>query len=165
MGVILIGMMGSGKTTVGRLLASRVGGNFADLDDLVEERAEMSVREIFETQGEAKFRALEREALSSVRLDERSVLAAGGGTPCNSVNLVQMRKMAPLAYLRVPVNLLVERLADAPSVRPKLDSGIEAAIRELLKEREEIYETADFVVDASASPSIVVEDLRGRLGW
>ena len=85
--IVLIGYRGSGKTSVGRLLADRLGWAFVDTDDLIESQAGTSIADIFATEGEAGFRAREREAIAKATQDARRVIAVGGGAVTDRRNV------------------------------------------------------------------------------
>jgi len=141
--VFLAGFMAAGKTTVGRLLAARLGVPFVDLDDVVSEAAGLPVRELFAARGEAEFRRLESLALDSVG-DRAAVVATGGGTPCHSGNLGAMRGRGLVVSLAVSLDTAYQRIGD-PSTRPLLARPREE-IAELHRDRLPIYRQAHAVV-------------------
>jgi len=141
--VFLAGFMAAGKTTVGRLLAARLGVPFVDLDDVVSEAAGLPVRELFAARGEAEFRRLESLALDSVG-DRAAVVATGGGTPCHSGNLGAMRGRGLVVSLSVSLDTAYQRIGD-PSTRPLLARPREE-IAELHRDRLPIYRQAHAVV-------------------
>ena len=141
--VFLAGFMAAGKTTVGRLLAARLGVPFVDLDDVVSEAAGLPVRELFAARGEAEFRRLESLALDSVG-DRAAVVATGGGTPCHSGNLGAMRGRGLVVSLSVSLDTAYQRIGD-PSTRPLLARPREE-IAELHRDRLAIYRQAHAVV-------------------
>lgn len=165
--------MGSGKSTVGPLVAARLGWRFEDLDRHVELQAGRPVSEIFTGNGEGAFRAMEAEALKAVARASRTVVALGGGTLAHGENLVVAREAGPIVYLRVPVEVLAERLAATVGHRPMLwaeggqwltADGLRQRIAVLLEARREFYEGADFIVDAEASPEVVADRVVAAVG-
>jgi len=168
--VILVGLPGSGKTTVGRLAAAALGAPFVDLDEAVERRAGASVAAIFRDGGEGAFRALEtwcgEEALSSAP----SVIATGGGFLEDPANAEAARAGGLLVYLAVSPRIAAVRLEGA-SVRPLLEGGEGAErIAELLRRREAAYLAAEQVVttdemSAAEVAAAVVSLARGLAHW
>jgi shikimate kinase len=146
--VVLVGMMGAGKSTVGKLLADRLGYDFVDLDAEVEALAGRSIPEIFDAGGETRFRELEEEA--TVRQDEAggTVLAAGGGWMARP----EIRDRWPgsvRVWLRVTPEESWNRLADDAAARPMLDPAHPTeSLERLLAEREAAYALAEISVSA-----------------
>lgn len=162
--VFLAGMMGSGKSTVGRLLAARTGSTFIDLDVRIERLSGRSVPTLFE-QGESHFRSIEAMALRTL-LDEpglrggRVVVALGGGTPIQPGPRAWLAEAGSCVYLRVGAEALLRRLSrpEAVAARPLLvRASLESRIRRLLSDRGSRYEALDFTVDAEAAPEQVVD--------
>jgi shikimate kinase/3-dehydroquinate synthase len=141
--IFLAGFMAAGKTTVGRLLAARLGVPFVDLDDVVTAAAGAPVREIFAVRGEAEFRRLESEALASV-LDRDAVIATGGGTPCHAGNLAAMRARGLVVALAVSLDTATRRIGD-PTSRPLLARPREE-IERLHRDRLPMYRQAHAVI-------------------
>ncbi len=149
--LVLIGMMGAGKTTVGARCAALLDRPFVDVDDIVEAVTGRTVREIFATDGEAAFRALEAEALrDACAAPEPSVIAAGGGAMQDPVNRRAVEQAGTVVWLRAEPDELARRVtADGVAERPML-AGTDAApsIERLLAVRTAGYEgLADVVVD------------------
>lgn len=147
--IFLVGMMGSGKSTLGRLLARELARPFVDLDERIEDRAGFSIPEIFARFGEPRFRDLESAALAELRADRDLVVALGGGTPRRESNRAMLRAGGCVVYLRAQPETLVRRLPH-PSSRPLLRRAEDPqqTIQELLAEREPLYEeVADIVID------------------
>ncbi len=146
--LILIGFMGSGKTTLGRALAKELGLTFIDLDNYIELRRCKSINRIFEESGEDGFRTIERNLLHEVCEFENVVISAGGGTPCFFDNIDYMNAQGTTIYLQVSSERLLERLRIAKSRRPLLkdknDEEIKAFIEEQLARREKYYLQADY---------------------
>ncbi len=156
-------MMGAGKSTVGPALARRLGLRFADCDAAVERAAGCTVAEIFERDGEAAFRKLEREAQEALA-GEAAVVALGGGAIAQPGAPERLAASGTVVYLRARAETLAERLAATRVAdRPLLAGAGEAAapdararLEALLAERREAYETAALVVDTDG---LAVEDV------
>lgn len=155
--IVLVGFMGCGKSTVGPLVAGRLGEPFVDLDREIERTAGMSIREIFAQEGEAGFRRRETESLRDVLARRPHVVAAGGGLVTQAENRRLLREKAATVWLRAPIDELLRRIARS-SDRPLIqgDDGMERA-RRLYREREPLYAEADFHVDATLGPRQVAE--------
>ena len=146
----LAGFMGTGKTVVGRLLARRLDLPFYDTDALIEARAGMSVAAIFAGQGEAAFRALEREALREVTRAALAVVATGGGAIVDPANRAQLRAWGTLVCLEATPEAILARVGDRVD-RPLLagPDRLEGITR-LLEERAAAYADVDLRVDTTA---------------
>jgi len=146
--VLLCGLMGSGKSRVGRALASRLGWDFLDTDERVEEAAGMKVSEIFAREGEAAFRRLESTALAGLPA-QRCVVALGGGTVVSAENRRVLRAKGRLVWLDAAPETLVERIGDSQK-RPLL-AGLDrpariARLAQLRAERLAAYSEAELHV-------------------
>lgn len=154
-GVALIGARGSGKTTVGRLLAGLLGVRHVDIDELVISASGKSIRQIFAENGEEEFRRLESEALSlSAATVVPQVISMGGGAVMDLANISQVARVARIVWLAAPVDVLVERMAGdtkSPENRPSLTKhDALTEMQEVLRIREPLYRAAaDFIVDTS----------------
>lgn len=138
----LVGMMGAGKTTIGRKLANRIGYRFIDTDMLIEQSAGQSIPEIFASEGEAAFRELESQVLSQVSAYTSLVVATGGGVVTRSVNWGHMRH-GVVIWLDVPNHVLVARLSE-DTHRPLLQGvDLHAKLDMLLSDRAKLYAQAD----------------------
>ena len=152
MNIALVGMMGCGKSSAGRLVARRHKMRFADTDSLVEKLAGKSIMGIFAQKGEKEFRKLEKKAVSMASSMENTVIATGGGAVMDAGSLENLRKNSVLFYLKAAPKILAERVAGG-SKRPRLGvSNKEKRLASLLNQRKRHYELSDFVVDAEGSP-------------
>ena len=159
--IYLVGFMGSGKTSVGICLARELGYAFVDLDEEIETRTGMSIPEIFEREGEPRFRALESEQLRLALGTNRVVVAAGGGTLTRMENRILMQGSGITVWLEAPLEIMLERCAGGTH-RPLLSSH--GKMRALLMERLEGYRSCDLRVDASAgSPGSISREILARL--
>jgi shikimate kinase len=150
--VALVGMMGAGKSAVGKRLAAKLGVEFRDADQEIEAAAGCSVSEIFERFGEPAFREGERKVIARLLSEESHVLATGGGAFINAETRARIKADAVSIWLRVPLDTLVARVGRRDT-RPLLRNGDPREILEnLLKEREPIYAEADLVVDSEQGP-------------
>jgi shikimate kinase len=160
--VALVGFMGCGKTSVGRLLAERLGWRFVDLDARIVGRAGASIVDIFRGHGEPVFREIEAEVLErslgeATESDRSSVLALGSGTLTRPENFARLRRAgATLVWLDCPADDLLRRCAGVIDRPPFRD---EAGFRRLYQERLPLYTQADLRVDATPDPVQVVEHI------
>lgn len=153
MKVWLVGMPGSGKSTVGLVLSQRLGLPFVDVDDEIEARAGREVAGIFAEAGEGGFRSLEREAIVELARGADAVIAAGGGAVIDPANREAMRASGRVVLLEVPAEVLRARLDGAP--RP-VTAG--ADLHSLLRDRVEAYAAAAHRrVDAHDSPEAIAD--------
>lgn len=152
MNVYLIGYMGSGKSTAGIKLATRLGKSFIDLDAELEQRAGISISEWFAQKGEDDFRKAETQLLVQFSSKNQLVIATGGGAPCFANNLELMKSSGVVVYLDMDVNQLVSRLQSGQAQRPLIagKSPIELTdfITGHLAERQPFYEQAHILVSA-----------------
>jgi shikimate kinase len=146
--VLLVGMMGAGKTTVGRELARRLGWPYLDSDAMVEKRTGRTVPEIFDERGEAAFRAEEAGALAeAVTSDGPVVVSVAGGAVLDPDNRRRLADGGTVVWLRAEVGTLAQRVGDGRG-RPLLTPDPETALRRLYLQRRPLYEdVADIVVD------------------
>lgn len=159
MSVVLIGMMGVGKSTLGRAASKALGWKFIDIDHEIEQSTKRSISEIFATDGEPVFRELETETIALFSGKKNLVVATGGGAPMREGNLALMREIGLVVYLEAGCEALTCRLKNSRTRRPMLGDDIDGRVRQLLDERKETYRQADFriQVDESSPMAIVLE--------
>ena len=158
--ITLTGFMGSGKTTVGKVLADFLGCPFFDLDEVVVKKAGKSIPEIFAQDGEAAFRQLEARLLRQMvekYTENTVVLALGGGAVMNPASAALLNEKTVCIYLRATLETLLERLSGETAGRPLADDGL----AERLAAREPVYEeTAHVVIDTDGlSPDEVADEI------
>lgn len=169
MNLVLIGYRATGKTTLARLLARRLGWDWIDADVEIERRADKSIARIFADQGEPAFRDLEAEVVADLCRRECLVLAAGGGAPLRSESRRAMRAAGRVVWLKArPETILARMSGDATTAgrRPDLtDRGGLEEILHLLKQREPIYrESAHLEVDTEGkTPDEIATEILDRL--
>lgn len=164
--LVLIGLMGAGKSTVGRLLAELLGRPFFDTDALVEKEAGRTVPEIFAEQGERVFRSLEAEVVRAVSALRGRVIAVGGGAASTPGNVTQLRMSGDLVLLDAEPAVLAERTAGTEGERPLLDGAGDQAARlaELRRQRDGDYTRAAAVTVRTDGRT--PEDIAGEiLAW
>jgi shikimate kinase len=159
--IFLVGFMGCGKTTVGRVLAARLGRGFRDLDDMIEASAGKSVRAIFSACGESGFRGLESNAIESCGRLSRVVIALGGGAYASEENRAKLRWLGKTIWLDCSLEECLRRVKGDPR-RPLLGSLDEMKL--LFESRRAAYASADLVVDSGdAAPEAIAEVILERL--
>jgi shikimate kinase len=156
--VVLIGFMGAGKSTVGPILAVRLGYDWVDTDALIERKAGAPIAVIFRDRGEAAFRALEAEALANLVRRTGIVVATGGGAPAQERNREFFTRGARVFHLRVSLQSARERTG-ADASRPLLSRG-DAEVLRLYEERAQIYEALGAPVETDGrTPDAVAEQI------
>ncbi len=143
--------MGCGKTTTAKRLSNRLKLNFLDLDEFIEAKYQVSIKDIFQEKGEEAFREIEREALHATFALKDTIISTGGGTPCFFDNIEQINKNGISIYLEASVGTLVQRLLNAKVQRPlivgKSKNELSDFIMESLYQRERFYKKAYISVD------------------
>ncbi len=168
MKIFLIGYMGSGKSTVGKNLSEKLKLNFIDFDTYIEVKEKKPVSEIFEKQGEEKFRELEKKYLDEVIKNDDVVISLGGGTPCFNNNLETINKNGISVYLKMEVEALVKRLINAKRKRPLIkgmnEEDLKFFIEANLEKRNSFYNQSKHIVSAAKkSPGEIAEEIAKKI--
>ena len=166
--IVLIGMMGVGKSSIGRRLGARLGIPFIDADAEIEKAAGMSIADIFARHGEAAFRSGEARVIARLLNGGPQVLATGGGAVMNPETRALIQKKGVSIWLSAEFELLLRRISKRKAERPMLQTADPAAtLRELLAKREPIYTQADLTVESRDVPhdAVVVEILERLAGF
>jgi shikimate kinase len=163
--IVLIGMMGVGKSSIGRRLGARLAIPFVDADAEIERAAGMSIADIFARHGEAAFRSGEARVIARLLNGGPQVLATGGGAVMNPATRALIQERAVSIWLSAEFDLLLRRISKRKTERPMLQTADPAAtLRELLAEREPIYAQADLTVQSRDVPhDAVVAEIIERL--
>ena len=160
--VALVGMMGAGKTSIGKRLASRLDVGFCDADHEIEAAAGMTVAEIFAQYGEPEFRRLERSVIARLLAQPPHVLATGGGAYMDETTRGAMRVHAFTIWLRAPIDILLGRVRkrqEHDQSRPLLNnSDMRGTLERFLSVREPVYALADMTLDSADEPHAVLLD-------
>ena len=163
--IILVGFMGTGKSTVAVELVKRGNHRLLDLDAEIERQSGLSIREIFRQHGESFFRDLETSSLAELCFQNGLVVATGGGIVCRPENRELLRSIGFVVYLRATFPELQKRLrssTDRPLIKEDPDWH---ALEVLFQSRSPFYETADFIVDTdNKNPKILASEILQRLG-
>lgn len=163
--IVLIGFMGTGKTSVAKELSERCGMKMTDLDQLIETRQKMSITEIFQVHGEEYFRQLETNLFNELLGEENTVISCGGGTVLRKENVAMMKKTGHVVLLTAKPQTIFERLQGCES-RPLLrERNTLESIRKLLETREKRYEEAAdiFVETDEKSISAICAEIINKL--
>jgi shikimate kinase len=162
--IFLVGMMGSGKTTIGQVLAQQLDYRFFDTDVLIERVTQQTINEIFAKQGEESFRDIESQVLAQLCAYTRSVVATGGGIVLKQLNWSYLRH-GLIIWLDTPVELLLKRLAE-DTTRPLLQESEPALkLNHLLEQRRSLYAEADLriLVEENQTPEKIVSQILGQI--
>jgi shikimate kinase len=146
--IILVGFMGAGKSSCGRLLARRLGRCFVETDDMIVACEGRSIPEIFRESGEPRFRELESEAIESLRVKSGEVIATGGGLPCREGRMETLRELGTVVWLDGDVRELHAR-ASRIGNRPMLERRSMTEVEELYRTRRPYYRQAHLTVDTT----------------
>ncbi len=152
--IVLVGFMGTGKTTVGRLIAEKTGMPLLDMDSIIVERAGKPITQIFADEGEAYFRKLERELVQELAATEGNIISTGGGIVLNPDNIADFEKTGLVVCLLADAETVLDRVRH-DTTRPLLAGDKEAKIVELLESRKALYESIAHKIDVSGRPSPV----------
>jgi len=164
MKLFLIGLLGSGKSVLGKELSQRVKLPFIDLDDVLEAQAGMKVSEIFSTKGEEHFRMIEAASLREQSSQKEFVMATGGGTPCFHDNMMYINKTGTSVFVNTPVSEIVKRLkGEQRKSRPLLanvsDDQLQPTLEAMLQNRLRFYKQAHFTVNPEISTVLDILEL------
>jgi shikimate kinase len=164
--IVLIGMMGVGKSSIGRRLGIRLGIPFVDADAEIERAAGMSIADIFARHGEAAFRSGEARVIARLLNGGRQVLATGGGAVMNEATRALIKETAVSVWLSAELELLLRRISKRKAERPMLHTDDPAAaLRDLLTARAPIYAQADITVQSRDVPhDAIVAEIIEALG-
>lgn len=165
MRIFLIGFMGSGKSTWGKLISRTLGYAFFDLDELVEKKVDLEINDIFDKRGEEYFRKIEARCLRELMDKDDFVLACGGGTPCFHDNMTLMNSMGTTVWLNTPRDEMASRILEGAGSRPLVRSlspaELKAYIDDKLGKRLRYYAQAKIEVDTQVTtPDELSENLR-----
>jgi shikimate kinase len=164
--IILVGMMSSGKTTLGKKLARALGYKFVDLDKLIEKDQNMNISSIFAQKGETYFREVESRLLKETASQQAVVLASGGGTPCFFDNMAFIKNIGISIFLNVPAEDLARRIENhGKDDRPILSgaSSLRETLQAKITERLPHYSQADFTLTGEIEVNHLLEVLQPLL--
>lgn len=154
--------MGSGKSTVGKLLADKTSRDFVDVDKLIEEREKMKIKDIFEKKGELYFRELEKKYLQELLNTQNLVVSTGGGLGADAENMNQMKKNGIVIWLDLNLNTILERIKNDEN-RPLLNQPLDK-IKKLFDERKKVYGLATYRINAeNKTPFQIVEEILNKI--
>ena len=162
MKIVLLGYMGVGKSTIGKILANRLKLEHVDIDSYIELKQKSSISEIFETYGEIKFRKLEHFYLNEIISKNNTVISTGGGTPCFSNNMQLLLNCSVTFYLKADTTLLYERLSKRKLNRPLLQKKdtdeLKSFIVDEVNKRERYYSMSNHIIQIDHLSSKEITD-------
>lgn len=153
--IVLIGMSGTGKTTIGEELSISLNMDFVDTDTLIENKTGISIEKIFSLYGEDYFRKLESEIVRAIYQKKNQVISTGGGIVLNKDNIIKLKKNGVLVLLHASIDTIVKNIEKSKTVRPLLDSGEDTYLRvkSMYRNRKDMYLTyADIIISVEDKP-------------
>ena len=164
--IVLIGMMGSGKTTVGKQLAELLGWTFIDLDEEIEKRENKKISQIFNDNGEQYFRKTEKEAIKEFINNEKTILSLGGGAFENEESQKLLKEKSTVIFLKASCQKIFERIKNEIH-RPLLHKNFSIeTIEFILQKRQKNYEKAHYkIVTDNKTPQEITNDILGVIKW
>lgn len=158
--IILTGFMGTGKTTIGQMLAIKIGYQFVDTDARIEQQIGQTIAELFQTKGEATFRKLEAELVEELARQEGLVIATGGGLVLNPENVAALEITGKIICLTASAEEILARISNQPGVRPLLqEPDPQTKISELLQQRATIYQQFPQLSTSQLSPAELIDEI------
>jgi shikimate kinase len=149
MNLALIGFMGVGKSTIGKFAAQKSQRQFFDIDEIIESQEKMTISEIFQNFGEAKFRKLESQEIKKVSMTDNAIISCGGGAVLDLENIKALKKNSKVIHLYATPEMIFQRLKNS-SNRPVLNNSVVLdKIKDLLKKREPYYKNCDAQIDTT----------------
>jgi shikimate kinase len=162
--IILTGFMGTGKSTVGRLLAKKTGYRFVDTDTLIEQQTGKTITEIFTTQGEKAFRNLETELVKKLAKKGGQVIATGGGLVLNPDNVKELSRTGKIFCLTTTADEILQRVKQQENTRPLLqEKNPLQKITTLLQQRAHVYRQFPQISTTGTAPELLVEKVLGLI--
>ncbi|WP_248926505.1 shikimate kinase [Paenibacillus hamazuiensis] len=161
--IVLIGMAGTGKSTVGQALAAALGWEWVDTDQEIEREQGMPISQIFAERGEPEFRAIETDMIRRMLDGEKRVVSTGGGAVLAEANRRAMTEGGLVIALKAPAEVIIERVR-SDSSRPLFQGNVEERVRTLAEQRKHAYDFAHVAVDTSAyTVEQIVRHIKDRL--
>jgi len=161
--ITLCGMMGSGKSAVGKIMAKKIDYNFIDIDRLIEKKAKKSISNIFEEDGERYFRYLEQKITIDMLRSKKTIVSLGGGAIINKSIRNSIKKNSYNIYLKVSIDVLKKRLENSKQRPLIIKKNLNQTLGELLKKREQFYKSADLVIINETNIISTVENIIKKL--
>ena len=163
--IFLIGLMGSGKTSIGKVLAKNLKKSFLDIDNEIINKMNLTISEIFEKYGEIKFREMESEILHALTIDKNAVISTGGGIILNKKNISKMKEIGVIVHLDIDIKAQIFRVKNIKN-RPLLDGkGLQDKLKKMKIERDKIYkEISDItIITTKKSRSKILTEIENKL--
>ena len=163
--IFLIGLMGSGKTSIGKVLAKNLKKSFLDIDNEIINKMNLTISEIFEKYGEIKFREMESEILHSLTINKNAVISTGGGIILNKKNISKMKGVGVIVHLDIDIKTQIFRVKNTKN-RPLLDGkDLQDKLKKMKIERDKIYkEISDItIITTKKSKSNILTEIENKL--
>ena len=161
--ITLCGMMGSGKTVIGKSLANKLSYKFIDTDKLIEQKAKKSIKGIFDENGELFFRELEEQVITNLLYEKKIIISLGGGSIVNNNIRKIIKKNSYNIYLQVKIDTLVKRLENSKNRPLIINKDLKTTLNNLIEKRKKFYQKADLIICNENTLSEIVKEIINKI--
>ena len=161
--IVLVGLMGAGKSSVGKLLSQKYSMDFVDIDEYIEQQEKLSISDIFANFGEKKFRQIEQNTILKISKENDKIISTGGGALENNENYENLSQNGILIYLKASPNVLYDRIKNETNLPLLMNENPLLTLENLLMKREQNYLKAQIIIDTTEKTAVEIADEIGAI--